>query len=177
MSINNGQVGTMEIEVPVAEPRSFSDIRRKGRYILQMKTVLHTVYYPASPPVEKKRPSRELWLGRPRIDITMGYGHFAQVGAISVPIFLPTMFTKLPAFRNAPLSTKYPDKGRPKEDDGSGKPQEEPPKFPLMVFTHGLGGTRTAYSSVCGEVCLRCHLADPLADFNSSRVMDSLLLL
>lgn len=25
------------------------------------------------------------------------------------------------------------------------------PVFPLMVFSHGLGGARTAYSSICGE--------------------------
>lgn len=93
------------------------------------------------------------------------YGQFASVGYLGVPVFLPTMFTKLPAFRNAPLSSQYPpDTDDDEEDQNSGETTEEgkhkekeepagaPPKFPLMIFSHGLGGTKTAYSSVCGEV-------------------------
>jgi platelet-activating factor acetylhydrolase len=129
-----------------------------------LKTVLLTIYYPASPP-QKKRPSRQLWLGRPRVSMAAGYGHFSTVGTLGIPVFLPTMFTKLPAFRNAPISNQYPpgpDHGH--EDQKSGETTEEedrdekhesddaPPKFPLMIFSHGLGGTKTAYSSVCGEV-------------------------
>ncbi|KAI5241389.1 hypothetical protein E4T47_06802 [Aureobasidium subglaciale] len=158
-------VGTMEIEVPVEEPRTFSNITRKGNHVLQLKTVLLTIYYPASPP-QKKRPSRQLWLGRPRFKMAQGYGHFAGVGTVGVPIFLPTMFTKLPAFRNAPLSSQYPPGTKTKEDyENAGENTEDedeveddehglnakPPKFPLMIFSHGLGGTRSAYSSVCGE--------------------------
>jgi platelet-activating factor acetylhydrolase len=87
-------VGTMEIEVPAAHPRTFSHITRKKRHILQLETVLMTVYYPAclqdeNIPKEGKRskPSRELWLGRPRIDIAQGYGRFAGVGSLALPGF------------------------------------------------------------------------------------------
>ncbi|THW09105.1 hypothetical protein D6D25_07800, partial [Aureobasidium pullulans] len=155
-------VGTMEIEVPVEEPRTFSNITRKGNHLLQLKTVLMTIYYPASPP-QKKRPSRQLWLGRPRMSMAGGYGHFSTLGPLGVPIFLPTMFTKLPAFRNAPLSSQYPpgtglkeedkdaEETTEEEDDGNSEYEDEAPRFPLMIFSHGLGGTKTAYSSVCGE--------------------------
>lgn len=157
-------VGTMEIEVPVEEARTFTNITRKGNHVLQLKTVLLNIYYPASPP-QKKRPSRQLWLGRPRVSMAKGYGQFASVGSLGVPIFLPTMFTKLPAFRNAPISSQYPpetDRGgkdqksgettEEEEHDEKDEPADAPPKFPLMIFSHGLGGTKTAYSSVCGEV-------------------------
>ncbi|KAH0368126.1 hypothetical protein KCU65_g4128, partial [Aureobasidium melanogenum] len=156
-------VGTMEIEVPVQNPRTFTNITRKGNHVLQLKTVLLTIYYPASPP-QKKRPSRQLWLGRPRISMAKGYGQFAGVGPLGVPIFLPTMFTKLPAFRNAHLSSQYPPESGDRQEDQKSdettdeeetkekdEPAEAPPKFPLMIFSHGLGGTKTAYSSVCGE--------------------------
>jgi platelet-activating factor acetylhydrolase len=161
-------VGTMEIEMPVDNPRTFSNITRKGNHVLQLKTVLVTIYYPASPP-QKKRPSRQLWLGRPRLSVAKGFGLFSTVGALVMPVFLPTMFTKLPAFRNAPLSARYPpevgvkgengkagdaveeEKGDD-DDEDSLNDASEAPKFPLMIFSHGLGGTKTAYSSVCGEV-------------------------
>lgn len=139
----------MEIEVPVHEPRTFSHITRKKQHVLQLKTVLVTIYYPASPPTSGEKPSRQLWLGRPRLSVAQGYSHFAKLGSLGIPIFLPTMFTKLPAWRNAPLSDRLPPNAKSAEGP---KAQEEAPKFPLMIFSHGLGGTNTAYSSVCGEV-------------------------
>lgn len=159
----------MEIEVPVREPRTFSHIKRHGRHVLQLKTVLLTIYYPASPPNNgNHKPSRQLWLGRPRLGVAKGYGKFATVGSLGIPMFLPTMFTKIPAWRNAPLSHRLPG------DDKSGADSEEdgdPPQFPLMVFSHGLGGTRTAYSTVCGEVITSVNLLSwQRADNSSSRV-------
>jgi platelet-activating factor acetylhydrolase len=79
-------VGMMDVEVPVREPRSFSDIKRNHRHLLELDTVLFTIYYPSefgsgegnSPEGEKKW-SRPTWLPRPRIDIAKGYGKFAGI--------------------------------------------------------------------------------------------------
>lgn len=140
----------MEIEVPVREPRTFSNITRHGIHVLQMKTVLLTVYYPCSPPApDGPKPSRQLWLGRPRLSIAQGYGRFAGVGSIGVPAFLPVLFTKIPAWRNACISDLSPP--NVKEDGTMDGGVCDSPTFPLMMFSHGLGGTRTMYSSVCGE--------------------------
>ncbi|KAF2209295.1 hypothetical protein CERZMDRAFT_100499 [Cercospora zeae-maydis SCOH1-5] len=40
-------VGTMEIDLPAAKPQAFSQITRHMRHILQLETVLMTIYYPA----------------------------------------------------------------------------------------------------------------------------------
>ena len=40
-------VGMMDIEVPAREPRTFSDIKQNGRHLLELETVLFTVYYPS----------------------------------------------------------------------------------------------------------------------------------
>ncbi|KAK7517025.1 platelet-activating factor acetylhydrolase, isoform II-domain-containing protein [Phyllosticta citriasiana] len=88
-----------------------------------------------------------------------GYGRFAGVGHLAIPVFgATTLFTKVPALRNAkvarPLSREAQnDRGfSHDEEEGAGEEEEEEDgQFPLMVFSHGLGGTRTSYSSLCGE--------------------------
>jgi platelet-activating factor acetylhydrolase len=79
-------VGIMDIEVPVREPRVFSSIKRDHRHLLQLETVLFSVFYPSgfgsgqgpSPEGERKW-SRPTWLPRPRIDLAKGYGQFAGI--------------------------------------------------------------------------------------------------
>lgn len=154
----------MELEVPATNPRPFSHITREKKHALQLETVLMTIYYPASLdagniPESRKRPSRELWLGRPRLSIAEGYGRFAGVGPMAIPVFLPTMFTKLPAFRNAAIAKYWAPEVDTKtegiyvKEEVGEKPKGAPdePIFPMILFSHGLGGTRTMYSSVCGE--------------------------
>ena len=98
--------------------------------------------------------------------MAQGYGKFAGIGGIAVPWFAgTTMFTKLPAFRNAHPARHWPPPdnlahGGPRVKNEEGPPPEgesDEPCFPLMVFSHGLGGTRTAYSSLCGEVSLHLN--------------------
>jgi platelet-activating factor acetylhydrolase len=91
--------------------------------------------------------------------IAEGYGRFAGVGPLALPVFLPTMFTKLPAWRNAPIAKYWAPEvdtkveGMAAKEEVGEPPEGAPdmPTFPMILFSHGLGGTRTMYSSVCGE--------------------------
>ncbi|KJX96951.1 hypothetical protein TI39_contig594g00037 [Zymoseptoria brevis] len=68
----------------------------------------------------------------------------------------------LPAFRNAQVAEHWAPEVDVQSSGGEavkeevGSPPEgagEKPVFPLIMFRHGWGGTRTMYSSVCGEFC------------------------
>jgi platelet-activating factor acetylhydrolase len=161
-------VGSMEIEVPVEEPRAISHIKRDGRHLLQLETVLFTLYYPAAfgsgsgqAPGGEKKWSRETWLPRPRIETAKGYAKFSSIpNWAGIGLFgVSTMLTKLRAYRNSAPATHWPPKGNSKKrgykvKNQQGPPPEgvdRPPIFPLLMFSHGLGGSRTAYSSLCSE--------------------------
>lgn len=83
-----------------------------------------------------------------------GYGLFAGAGKALLPAFLPILSTKLPAHCNAPVadSSATFGKGTGNEKDETSRGTSEEPMFPLVLFSHGLGGTRTLYSSMCGEM-------------------------
>lgn len=161
-------VGFMDIEIPAASPRPFSHITRHGRHILQLETVLTSFYYPSAigsgigkDPGGHKYWSREVWLPHPRSKMSKGYAAFAGLPQwlILVWFFITTWFTKIPAFRNAKLANHWPpeqnaaDGGFKVKSERAEAPRGQPeePIFPLVMFSHGMGGSRMAYSSVCGE--------------------------
>ncbi|KAI8624776.1 hypothetical protein F5Y19DRAFT_302879 [Xylariaceae sp. FL1651] len=151
-------VGTMDIEVPAREPRTFSHIKRNHVHILRMDTVLFSIYYPCELSSVAKKPSRATWLPRPRIRTSHGYAKFLSMPGLPVTGYIAatTMFTKLPAFRNAQLAGTWPgtelDAAVPARSDDTLGLKTQKPVFPVIMFSHGLGGSRTCYSAVCGEM-------------------------
>lgn len=180
------------MECPAREPRTVSRLQRNNAPLLRLDTVLFSVYYPCDPHAHKEedgkeqanargangkknsktksktslQQSRANWLPRPRLQTCKGYSRFLNIPHAPVTAYIActSMFTKLPAFRNAQLTGRWAPSRR-RDDPQDPTAQETPrvegnqragdnrrPKFPVIVFSHGLGGSRTAYSSICGEL-------------------------
>lgn len=58
-------VGYLEVELPVDQPRAFSQIKRNHEHALQLDTVLFSIYYPSN--VDPTTGARVPWLPRPRV--------------------------------------------------------------------------------------------------------------
>lgn len=155
-------VGYMDLEVPVRDPRPVSDLCRDDKPILRLDTVLMGVYYPCDlrkgagndQAIDSLR--RVDWMPRPRLRTARGYAKYLNLPKSPVTAYLSctTLFTKLPAFRNAPISRNLAaDIAAAAFGEEDGKPKlPEKQKFPVIIFSHGLGGSRLCYSTICGEL-------------------------
>ena len=135
-------VGSIEVEVPLQEPP-----RRFDLLDTNVETILVRFFYPAEPSYAantpssskrwaKQRPARPLWCPQPVMEYARGYADFfkqPQTPA-ALAISLAVYNKQIPAFENAAPIT--PPHGR----------------LPVMLFSHGLGGSRNAYSQWCGSI-------------------------
>lgn len=165
-------VGYMDIEVPARDPRPVSELKRHGKPVIRLDTVLMGIYYPSELRKDLKTPDgrntlhRVNWMPRPRIATAKGYAKWMNLPWLPVAGYLAStsLFTKLPAFRNAKVADYWPDHKRSGEDSKQGEdpkdtdkpntdmPDNNKPTFPVIIFSHGLGGSRLCYSSICGEL-------------------------
>lgn len=152
----------MDIEAPVRDPRPVSDLRRNGKPVLRLDTILMGVYYPCDLQSDEsaKQLHRVDWMPRPRAATAKGYAKYLHIPTLPVTAYLActSLFTKLPAFRNAKLAAHWPEDMRSDSGPTGQKAREEEadatsrPRFPVIIFSHGLGGSRLCYSSICGEL-------------------------
>lgn len=130
------KVGTIDVEIPVSDlpsPCPGADGTD------EIPTVLIRVYYPATPDAKGKRIT---WLPAPQRQHLSAYGQFLGIGPTvsSLVAFLPRHLyhTSIPVLENAPLLETPAD-----AHEG---------RWPTMVFSHGLGGSRNAYSHLAGSL-------------------------
>jgi hypothetical protein len=180
----------MDIEVPAENPRSFSNIRRRHHHLLKLETVSMSIYYPSDfgsgpgrDPAGHKHWSRDTWLPRPRLQLAQGHSKFAVLAEPSlVPFFAATtMFTKIPAFRNARPANHWPSADNTKKQSYMSKASKGPsqtgdreaPRFPLLIFSQGImyDILGTALRPLEGE--LRNSICRPLSSFLVSIVKTS----
>ncbi|CAK7242428.1 MAG: hypothetical protein STHCBS139747_003920 [Sporothrix thermara] len=128
------KVGTVDIEIPVSDLDSPSPAPEGTDGLL---TVQFRIFYPIAPDAEGKRIT---WLPAPQRSHVSGYTQFLGIGPVIAELvsFLPRHlhYTTIPALKNAPLLAPNTPSGR----------------WPTMIFSHGLGGSRNAYSHIVGSV-------------------------
>ncbi|GAA6047804.1 hypothetical protein JCM3770_004651 [Rhodotorula araucariae] len=160
-------VSSTDLELPAPPDladRSFSDATlksRPGHPALKLDTVLVTLFYPASSPSTASG-TRQPWLQRPLGQTAQGYARFLN---FNKPWLLKTLFwivgarIRLPVQGDAALADKAAHAATASSDTLVGDalaPGND--TFPLVVFSHGLSGTRTTYSHWCGEIASRGYI-------------------
>ncbi|TNY20603.1 platelet-activating factor acetylhydrolase, isoform II-domain-containing protein [Rhodotorula diobovata] len=152
-------VSTLDLELPVVQPlhrSSFSKatLKSTGNPALQLDTVLATIFYPAATgdPRSSSSSTRQTWLQRPVSQTADGYARFLNFGR---PWILRALFwivgarIRLPVQSDVPLADKF------SPSTASSDTLVGSDTFPLVIFSHGLSGTRTTYSHWCGEIASR----------------------
>jgi len=149
-------VGYLEMELPAIKPKAFSHIKRDHKHALQLDTVLFSLYYPTNDDPTADTHGAPTWLPRPRVPTAHGYAKEFSLPSFPVTAYMAAtcMLTKLPARRNAKVAQASPSSSS--EQIGAAEGQESGsdgrPMFPVVMFSHGLGGSRTMYSTVCGDL-------------------------
>ncbi|KAF9453028.1 hypothetical protein P691DRAFT_659435 [Macrolepiota fuliginosa MF-IS2] len=136
-------VGVTTFVTPVRPSRLVGSAKLKSNsadHALQLEEVAFTAYYPAD---TSYNPSKGVdWLFRPLGASLLGLSSYS---GISTWLLWPVVYffgslIKVPAYRNAPLL-------HPEKTKGGLEKQ-----WPLVIFSHGLGGSRTAYSQFCARL-------------------------
>ncbi|KAI1437506.1 phospholipase A2 [Xylaria sp. CBS 124048] len=128
------KVGSVDVEIPVSELESPAHAPENAA---DVDTIQFRIFYPCDSNANGRRIT---WLPAPQRDYLSAYIKFLGVGPLiaEAASFLPRHlhYTSIPVYDNAPiLEAETPD-GR----------------WPTMIFSHGLGGSRNAYSQIVGSL-------------------------
>ncbi|GAP83954.2 putative platelet-activating factor acetylhydrolase [Rosellinia necatrix] len=128
------KVGTVDVEIPVCELEAPTPAPDNAADI---ETIQFRIFYPCDPAATGKRIT---WLPAPQRDYLSAYIKFLGVGSFlaEAASFLPRYlhYTTIPVVENAPILQS----------------QGENSRWPTMIFSHGLGGSRNAYSQIAGSL-------------------------
>ncbi|KAK5191908.1 hypothetical protein LTR92_008490 [Exophiala xenobiotica] len=152
------KVGTVEWEIPVSEIPSSSPTPDS-----RISTIKFRIFYPTTQSASSK--VSVPWLPHPQRTWQQAYASFlgAKPRLSSFISYLPFTihYTNLPVVAEAPLL-----------------PRDKSTKYPLTIFSHGLGGNFNTYSSVCtslasfGIVCIAPEHRDGSAPVSLIRSED-----
>jgi platelet-activating factor acetylhydrolase len=124
------QVGSIDVEISLPESKKFEVTETS------VETILVRLFYPAAANGDGKKAASPSWLPQPSMAYAKGYANFLKQPILpaSLAITLAVYNTTIPAADNA-LPITPPNS-----------------RFPVMIFSHGLGGSRNTYSQWCGSI-------------------------
>ncbi|GJE84462.1 platelet-activating factor acetylhydrolase, isoform II-domain-containing protein [Phanerochaete sordida] len=142
---------TFAIPVPASDDASrvIGDAKLKpssdgipGSSALKLEEVAFTAYYPADVHSAKHAHKGVHWVPRPVSETLKGYAHFGSMNTWLINgLMAPYAHVlKIPLYVNVPLL------------DPQSREQDSEEQWPLVIFSHGLGGTRTTYSHFCARL-------------------------
>ncbi|KAL9043414.1 MAG: hypothetical protein Q9214_003401 [Letrouitia sp. 1 TL-2023] len=129
------EVGTIEVETPASELQESSPAPDPS-----ISTVSFRIFYPCQPTTTRSNPV--FWLPCPQHEYLGAYFQFLGVSQRLAVLFRNLPFVRLlyfitiPAIDNAKLLP----------------PPTKTKRWPVMVFSHGLGGSKNAYSHLLGSL-------------------------
>ncbi|BGP21513.1 1-alkyl-2-acetylglycerophosphocholine esterase [Rhodotorula toruloides] len=163
-------VATADLELAVAAPRSFGHALLKStkQPALQLDTVLVTLFYPADS-TQRGSGKRQHWLQRPLGQTAEGYARFLgqKSWLVKALFWLVGAGVRLSVQADRPLAPKKTVEPATSEGCSAAASHDTvvngalaggQDRFPLVVFSHGLSGTRTTYSQWCGEIASRGYI-------------------
>ncbi len=166
-------VGTIDIEVPSDAPRNYSDaiLTETGETAFRLDTVLFTVFYPAARHGSYSTfgsSGRHLWVPRPISLHAEGYARFACISNfLTNKLFAGGLWalvgrTEIPADVDIPLQGSSATGTRQRDSSQTqivlGDEDNEPEKFPVLVFSHGMASGRTSYTHYLASLASRGYI-------------------
>ncbi|KAJ4292647.1 hypothetical protein N0V90_009310 [Kalmusia sp. IMI 367209] len=128
------KVGSVDVEIPTSQLESPG---KSDSPCTNLATVSFRLFYPARPESEQKGVR---WIPNPQKEVVSAYARFLGAGNALAGLFatLPQLlyYVTIPVHHNADVL----------------EPPTESKRWPVMIFSHGLGGSRNAYSHICGSL-------------------------
>ncbi|PMB72864.1 putative phospholipase A2 [Beauveria bassiana] len=158
-------VGTVDVEVPLIQPRRLSDtaLRSSGQPAYLLESVLFSLHYPVArggaPRVASSPPHP--WLSRPVSLTAAGFARLAHADIFFLrPIFTFLLWAvagrvEIRAAVDAPLLLQT-------ATDSSSSSSSNDTSFPVIVFSHGMASSRTDYTAYLGALAARGHVVAAL---------------
>ncbi|KAF2128191.1 hypothetical protein P153DRAFT_294017 [Dothidotthia symphoricarpi CBS 119687] len=127
------KVGSVDVEVPTSELEDPS----ASAPPCDIPTVAFRIFYPCRQDSEQKAVK---WIPSPQREYISAYAKFLGANSAFASVFslIPQLlyFISIPVHHNADIL----------------EPPTKSKQWPVMMFSHGLGGSRNAYSHICGSL-------------------------